>query len=145
VELEVDKELTALSTGAAISETPTSDGKKKLVKFATTPVMSSYLVAFIVGEFEYIETIYDNVPVRLYTVPGKKEQGTFALEMARKAMLWYNDWFAFKSPLPKVDLIAIPDFSMGKGNTKSIKYSRFFRCDGKLGSCDVSRGLPVVE
>uniref|UniRef100_A0A0M3JNQ3 Peptidase_M1 domain-containing protein n=1 Tax=Anisakis simplex TaxID=6269 RepID=A0A0M3JNQ3_ANISI len=35
------------------------------------------------------------------------------LELATKAIDWYNDWFGIVSPLPKIDLIAIPDFSMG--------------------------------
>ncbi|KAI6191934.1 Aminopeptidase [Aphelenchoides bicaudatus] len=114
IELEVDETLTALSNMNIIDEKKSADGKK-LVKFATTPVMSTYLVAFIVGDFEYIETTYGkkNIPVRIYTLPGKSEQGQFSLEVAKKSMEWYEDWFDYESPLPKVDLIAIPDFSMG--------------------------------
>jgi aminopeptidase N len=37
----------------------------------------------------------------------------FSLEVAKKAMEYFEEWFDYKSPLPKVDLIAIPDFSMG--------------------------------
>lgn len=51
--------------------------------------------------------------VRIYTVPGKKEQGRFALDIACRALEWYEEWFAIPYPLPKCDLIAIPDFSMG--------------------------------
>lgn len=51
--------------------------------------------------------------VRVYTVPGKKNQGKFSLEVGIKALDWYSNWFAIDYPLPKCDLIAIPDFSMG--------------------------------
>jgi aminopeptidase 2 len=53
VELLVDENLTALSNMNVISEEK-RDGVKKLVKFATTPIMSTYLMAFIVGELEAI-------------------------------------------------------------------------------------------
>lgn len=70
----------------------------------------------VVGEFDYIETHYGdrNIPIRVYTLPGKAEQGRFGLGVAKRAMEWYEDYFNFKSPLPKVDLVAMPDFSMGK-------------------------------
>ena len=59
----------------------------KIVEFAPTPKMSTYLLAFIVGEFEYIEgKTKDGVLVRVFTTPGKKEQAKFALEVAVKCM-----------------------------------------------------------
>ncbi|VDN01448.1 unnamed protein product [Thelazia callipaeda] len=112
ISLIVDANLTALSNMNVISETKMEN--KKIVKFDTTPIMSTYLVAFAVAELEYVEDkTSDGCVVRVYTVPGKKEQGRFSLEIAVKALEWYNNWFNFKYPLPKCDLIAIPDFSMG--------------------------------
>ncbi|KAF1757511.1 hypothetical protein GCK72_013967 [Caenorhabditis remanei] len=76
--------------------------------------MSSYLVAFAVGELEYISTKTNSgVEMRVYTVPGKKEQGQYSLDLSAKCIDWYNEWFDIPYPLPKCDLIAIPDFSMG--------------------------------
>ena len=50
--------------------------------FAKTPIMSTYLIAFVVGEFDYVEDQTDDgVQVRVYTPLGKAEQGTFALEV----------------------------------------------------------------
>ncbi len=50
--------------------------------FAQTPIMSTYLLAFIVGEFDYVEgKSSDGVLVRVYTPLGRKEQGDFALEV----------------------------------------------------------------
>ena len=58
-------------------------GDLKRVTFAPTPVMSSYLLAFIVGEFDYVEERDSNgVLVRVYTPPGKAEQGRFALDVS---------------------------------------------------------------
>ncbi|VDM46294.1 unnamed protein product [Toxocara canis] len=112
ISLIVNEDLTALSNMNAISETKANG--KKTVKYATTPLMSTYLVAFAVGDLEYIEDkTKSGCTMRLYTVPGKKEQGKFALELGTKAIDWFNDWFGIVSPLPKIDLIAVPDFSMG--------------------------------
>ena len=58
--------------------------------------------------------------MRVYTVPGKKELGRFSLELATRAIDWYNEWFGLVYPLPKCDLIGIPDFSMGGTFQKSF-------------------------
>jgi puromycin-sensitive aminopeptidase len=69
------------------------------------------LVAFIVGDFEYIEgKTKENVLVRIYTPLGKKDKGKFALSVATRALSYYTDFFGIAYPLPKMDLIAIPDF-----------------------------------
>lgn len=58
VSLQVDSSLTALSNMEVVSTENKDDGTK-IVRFAPTINMSSYLVAFVVGNFDYIE-------VRLY-------------------------------------------------------------------------------
>ncbi len=86
----------------------------KIVEFEPTPKMSTYLLAFIVGEFEYIEgRTKDNVVVRVFTTPGKKDQAKFALDIAIKCLEFYNNYFGIEYPLPVLDLIAIPDFAAG--------------------------------
>lgn len=86
----------------------------KTVKFATSPKMSSYLLAFIVGHFEHIQTTTpEGVLVRVYTTPGKKRQAKFALETAAKVMSFFHHYFGIAYPLPAMDLIAIPDFANG--------------------------------
>ena len=58
------------------------DGNLKRVTFARTPIMSTYLLAFIVGEFDFVEQKDANgVLVRVYTPVGRKEQGKFALDV----------------------------------------------------------------
>ena len=82
--------------------------------FERTPIMSTYLVAAVVGEYDYVEDrSSDGVLVRVYTPRGKKEQGIFALEVATKVLPYYKEYFNIAYPLPKIDLIAIADFSAG--------------------------------
>jgi puromycin-sensitive aminopeptidase len=76
--------------------------------------MSTYLLAFIVGEFDKIEarTTTDTL-VRVFTAPGKAEEGRFALDVAVKTLPYYARYFGVGYPLPKLDMVAIPDFSAG--------------------------------
>ena len=61
----------------------TKDTSLKVVKYASTPVMSTYLVAFVVGEFDFVEgKDTDGVTIRVYTQKGKAVQGQFALEVS---------------------------------------------------------------
>ncbi|MFA5987560.1 MAG: M1 family metallopeptidase [Candidatus Paceibacterota bacterium] len=90
------------------------EGGYKVVKFAPTPKMSTYLVAFIVGDFEYVEKKNDDgVLVRVFVTPGKKKQAGFALDVACKCLSFYNKYFKIKYPLAVLDMIAIPDFAAG--------------------------------
>ncbi|XP_047138119.1 puromycin-sensitive aminopeptidase isoform X1 [Hydra vulgaris] len=87
-----------------------NDSSLHVYSFNTTPVMSTYLVAFVVGNFDYIEGFVEDIPVRIYTPVGKSEQGSFALELTIKCMGFYNKYFGIKYHLPKIDLIALPNF-----------------------------------
>lgn len=91
-----------------------SESAYKVVEFAPTPKMSTYLLAFISGEFESAEgKNKDGVLVRVFTTPGKKKQAEFALEVAKKSLEFYGKYFGIKYPLPILDMIAIPDFASG--------------------------------
>jgi puromycin-sensitive aminopeptidase len=82
--------------------------------FETTPRMSSYLLAFVYGELAYKEAkTKDGVIVRAYTTPQNVDRGSFALDVAVKCLEFYNDYFGIPYPLPKCDLIALPDFASG--------------------------------
>ncbi|KAK3888299.1 hypothetical protein Pcinc_007638 [Petrolisthes cinctipes] len=91
-----------------------SDSNLQVVKFSRSPLMSTYLVAVVVGEYDHVEdTSSDGIKVRVYTPVGKQEQGKFALEVATKVLPYYKEYFKIAYPLPKMDLIAIADFSVG--------------------------------
>lgn len=113
VSLVVPKGKTAISNTLPVSIREHEAGYE-VVKFAPTPKMSTYLLAFIVGDFEYLEKKSKRgVRVRVYTTPGKKHQAKFSLDCAVKTLDFYEAYFDIKYPLPVLDMIAIPDFSSG--------------------------------
>lgn len=118
VTLIADKKLTCISNMDVASETEVqskmSSELKKAVTFNKSPQMSTYLVAFIVGELNYIETNDFRVPVRVYAPPGQDiENGRFSLDLAAKTLAFYEKVFGIDFPLPKMDQVAIPDFAQG--------------------------------
>eukprot|EP00299_Pterocystis_sp_00344_P009113 c3719_g1_i1.p1 GENE.c3719_g1_i1~~c3719_g1_i1.p1 ORF type:complete len:871 (+),score=194.39 c3719_g1_i1:375-2615(+) len=95
---------------------PSSDNSKwlKTWTFARTPVMSTYLVAIVVGHFDQVTSFTSaNTKVTVYTPLGKSKQGTFALQTACQALDRFQELFKIPYPLSKSDLVAIPDFSAG--------------------------------
>ncbi|HEY4477926.1 MAG TPA: M1 family metallopeptidase [Candidatus Paceibacterota bacterium] len=111
VSLVVPKGQTAISNTLPVSKIEHEAGFE-VVRFAPTPKMSTYLLAFIVGKFEYIEKKSKNgVLVRVYTTPGKKSQAGFALEVTSKVLDFYEEYFDIPYPLDTLDMIAIPDFT----------------------------------
>lgn len=118
ITLIANKELTCLSNMDVVSEkevdSKISGGKKKAVTFNKTPLMSTYLLAFIVGELNCIETNNFRVPVRVFAPPDRDiEHGRFSLELAARTLDFYEKKFNSDFPLPKMDMVAIPDFSAG--------------------------------
>ncbi len=113
VKLIVPTDKTAISNTLPVSVAEHEAGFK-IVSFEPTPVMSTYLLAFIVGDFEFTEKKTKNgVLVRVFATPGKKEQTRFALDCAVKTLEFYEDYFDIKYPLNTLDMIAIPDFASG--------------------------------
>jgi len=113
VSLKVPTDMTAISNTMPTTIAEHAGGFK-IVSFEPTPLMSTYLLAFIVGDFEHIEKkSRDGVLVRVFTTPGKKHQARFALDCAEKIVSFFNKYFDIPYPLPVLDLIAIPDFSAG--------------------------------
>lgn len=114
VTLVVDTGLTALSNMPEKSRKVVQVGKKVEVVFMDTPLMSTYLLAFVVGEFDFIQAQTDHgVAVRVYTPPGRASHGEFALKVATQSLDGYDDYFSISYPLPKLDMIAIPEFAAG--------------------------------
>jgi aminopeptidase N len=85
----------------------------KTVKYQTTPLMSTYLLCFVIGEFDAISSTSRQIVTTVYTMPGKASQGQFCLELAVRCLDYFQDLFGVPYPLVKSDLIAITDFAAG--------------------------------
>ena len=103
---------TALSNMPERSRTPGPEGFETVV-FERSPRMSTYLLHLSVGRWDRIATRSAGVEIAVHTPVGRAEEGRFALDAAARLLPWYNDYFGIPYPLPKLDLIAIPDFAAG--------------------------------
>ena len=113
VTLVVPAELEAVSN-TMIAEESALDGGLRRVRFDETPVMSTYLLAFVVGDIKCVERRADDgTLVRVWATAGKESQGEFAAETSVKLLSFFNEYFGVPYPLPKLDHIAIPDFAAG--------------------------------
>ncbi len=110
--LVVDPMLTAVSNSAIAAETLA--GGKKMVHFADTMKMSTYLVAFIVGRIEPTEPVMiGKTPLRLWAIPGKKHLAKFGQDIAAASLSFFERYYGIPYPGDKLDLLAIPDFASG--------------------------------
>lgn len=83
-------------------------GGKTLVKFATSPKMSTYLLFFGLGEFDRASVKSAGADVGVVTKKGDTPKAAFALKSAADILPWYNDYFGTPYPLPVLDNIAAP-------------------------------------
>jgi puromycin-sensitive aminopeptidase len=113
VTLDVPPGLAAYSNGPELDSSPLPTGGRR-VRFGDTIPMSTYLVAFVVGPLVATDPVdAGGTPIRVVHVPGKEALTAFALEAARHALEFFEDWFGIEYPAEKLDLLAIPDFAFG--------------------------------
>lgn len=102
---------------AVLSNTPikhqTEAKQETITSFATTPRMSTYLLAFVIGEFHATSGVSKNgTKVSVYsTLSQAKSSHNFALQEAIAHLDFFEDYFGVKFPLEKCDHVALPDFS----------------------------------
>ncbi|KAK0597687.1 hypothetical protein LWI29_027625 [Acer saccharum] len=108
ITLDAPSELTTLSNMPIIDEK--LDGNVKTVYFEETPVMSIYLVAVLVC---LIILKIQQLMVRAYCPVGRSDEGKFALELTIKSLDIFTKYFSTPYPLPKLDMVAVPEFAAG--------------------------------
>jgi aminopeptidase N/puromycin-sensitive aminopeptidase len=113
ISLVIDAKDTAISNTAIVADTPVPGVNKHTLVFGTTPKMSTYLVAFLVGDFQCTGGRQDDVDIRVCATPDKVALTPYALQVAKFALHYYDDYFGIHFPLKKLDLIGIPDFEAG--------------------------------
>ncbi len=120
----IDKGDTALSNTKILSDTPGPGDSKHTVKFATTPKMSSYLVALAVGDWQCAEDTADGIPVRVCGIPDKRPYADFALQAAVVTLKYYNQYFGIKYPYGKLDILGVSDFAAGAMENTGLVIAR---------------------
>jgi len=119
VTMIVDAHLTCISNMPELSvmhlpQQKPGDGPKKKIIFDVSPKMSTYLLAWAVGEFDFVQAVTKNgVVIRVLSPPGRAEQGKFALDCGVRSLDFYDEFFNVPYPLPKLDMICITEFAMG--------------------------------
>jgi aminopeptidase N len=113
VTLVVDSGDTAISNSPINSDTPGPGEGKHTLKFDTTPRMSTYLVAFLVGDFQCTAGEQDGVAIRVCSTPDKVALTPYGVDVAKYVLHYYNNYFGIPYPLKKLDLIGLPDFEAG--------------------------------
>ena len=91
------------------------NGDSHTTTFEKTPRMSSYLLAFVIGELHKKSArTKSGVEVNVWATPAQNENTLdFALDIATRSIDFYDEYFGVKYPLPKSDHVALPDFSSG--------------------------------
>src|SRR5438093_8112589 len=113
ITLVVPEGLAAVSNAAVATESPAGPGKKA-VSFADTIRMSTYLVAFVVGELEATDPVMvGETPLRIWSVPGKKQLARFGVAAGASSLEFFEGYYGLPYPGDKLDLLAIPDFAAG--------------------------------
>lgn len=118
VTLIADHDLVCLSNMDVASEkdvdSKLAGKKRKAVTHNKTPIMSTYLLAFVIGDLQVYETNNFRIPIRVYCTPDQNvEHAVFSAELAEKTLDFYETQFGSPFPLPKMDMIAVPDFAAG--------------------------------
>ena len=117
VSIEIPEDQTALSNMPEKQSISSSKPGLKTVSFERSPKMSTYLLAWTVADLEYVEAFtkrtYNGkqLPVRVYTTRGLKHQGQLGVDVCAKVVDFYSEIFSIEYPLPKIDLVAVHEFS----------------------------------
>ncbi|KAM3077391.1 Aminopeptidase 2 mitochondrial [Clarireedia jacksonii] len=138
VSLITDDELVCVGNMDILSEKELEPlGIKKLTTFNTTPPMSTYLIAFVVGKFDWIETNSFRVPVRIYAPENQNiDNCFFALQIAAQAMEDHERTFGIEYPLPKLDMAAIPGHTGAMENWGCVIYDHRYLFVGHDASAE---------
>ena len=113
IDLTIEKGLLAVSNNSEVRREERENNKVR-IWFGDTMVMSTYLVAFVVGPLVATEPVLvNNIPLRVIHVPGKEHLTEFGLKSGAFALNWFQEYYGIPYPSDKVDLLALPDFAAG--------------------------------
>jgi aminopeptidase N len=89
-------------------------GKSSTTYFQDTPKMSTYLLAFVSGDIKSVQGVTENgIKIQVWSTADQLQNTHFALNVAKKSLDFFEDYFKIPYPLEKCDLVALPDFAAG--------------------------------
>ncbi len=122
ITIVVPKGDNAISNMPVVSDTNLPDGRHE-VRFATTPRISTYLVAMLVGDFQCTDGAQNGVPIRVCATPENAALTQWAVQTAKDSLGYYESYYGIRYPFAKLDNIGIPDFQAGAmENAGAITY-----------------------
>src|SRR2546425_5033606 len=104
---------------AAVSNTPIVEEKDlgdgtRLVRFAETPRMATYLLAFVIGPLETLDgQSRKGTKVRVRAPPDRIAHGRRGLGESIRVLHYLKEYYGVPYPLEKLDHIALQDFAAG--------------------------------
>ncbi len=135
----------AAISNAPVESTEDQGGGRTLTRFAEMPKISTYLVAFTVGPYEFtpVKQTTTGIPVRVCVPPTLADQGLFALEAHGRSLVWLEEYTGIPYPYTKVDAIGLPDFEAGAmENPGAITYrTRYLAADRRTASIAVLKAV----
>jgi aminopeptidase N len=139
-------DLVAVSNMPIAKSAPAGPGLTR-VEFATTPRMSTYLLALVAGDMSALHASAGGAQMDAYAPTGEQDQAAYALDIEKQVLPYYNEYFGVHYPLPKLDLIAIPgNFAAGAmenwGAITFVDSSMLF--DPKASSPDTKQDIYVT-
>lgn len=134
----------AIANMPITSQEPVDEGRTRTI-FRETPKISTYLVAFTVGPYEFTDVVTtpSGIPVRVCLPPGLAAQGNYARDAHVRSVEWLQAYTAIPYPYYKVDAIGIPDFEAGAmENPGAITYrTRLLAADERNASIQALKGV----
>ena len=116
------------------AEATVTEGNLQTVSFFKTPPMCTYLLALVIGKFDRLSGFTKRgLPVDVYAEIGKADYLKFPLEEAIKAIDWYEEYTQVNFPLPRMQLIAVPNFPFGAMENFGLLIHRETALLGKVG------------
>lgn len=103
----------AISNTRAISTLPGPGRGSRRIRFATTPPMSTYMLALAIGPFDCLSGRRGGVPVRFCAREGIETKGQATFEGAMELVEFYQGWLGVPYPFDKLDVVAVPDLAAG--------------------------------
>ena len=86
---------------------------RKIYHFKPTPIMSTYIVAWVIGKLDYIKKSDDKVTIRVFCKKNELDWAQYSLDVAYDCLKFFEQYFKIDYPLKKLDLVSIPSFASG--------------------------------